>query len=132
VDYILNTVYRYSVKKWVFACASSYKYNTQNSDDFRYGDTWTNAVTAIYRNDHKNFSLLPSISLTQEHFMRDADKHKLQDHSGGNAILAGAGVDMNTRKVALGLNYQLPLTQELSNGEIDVKQRLSAHLSFVL
>ncbi len=131
VDYLLNAAYRFSVKNWVFAGTSNYKYNTANSDDFRYGDVWTNGVTAIYRNDFENISLLPYLSFTGEHYMKDANKHILQDHSGGNVFLAGAGLDVNTRKIAVGMNCQVPVSQNISKGEILAKPRISAHFSFI-
>jgi hypothetical protein len=131
MDYLLNASYRYSARKWVFAGTTSYKYNTQNSDDFRYGDIWTNELTAIYRSDLKKVSMLPFISLKGEHYMKDANKHILQGHSGGNVVLAGVGLDMNTRKIAVGLEYMRPLSQTLAGGEIEAKPRLSAHLALM-
>jgi hypothetical protein len=64
--------------------------------------------------------------------MSDANKRVLQSYSRGNILLAGGGLDVNTRKIAVGLNYQASISQNIARGEIQAKPRLSAHVSFIL
>lgn len=132
IDYLLNASYRLSYRKWVFSAVSSYKYNTQNKDNYRYGDMLTAGATAVYRKELKRFSLAPYVQVMNETQMKDANNHFLQDHSGGNALFTGGGIDINTKKIAVGFNYQFAAYQNLSKGEVIAKPRLFAHLSFVL
>jgi hypothetical protein len=132
VDYLANISYRMSLRNWVFSTIASYKYNTQNKDDYRYGDVFTAGMTAVYHKDWNNFSVAPYVQLINEQQMKDASAHILQDHSGGNVLYTGGGIDVNTRKVTIGANYQFAANQNLAGGQIDVKPRLSVHLSFTL
>jgi hypothetical protein len=132
IDYLGNLSYRLAIKSWVVAANTSYKYNTRNSDGYRFGDIWTNSLTAIYRVEKKTYSLLPHVSASNEHFMKDADNHVLQDLSGGDVLSAGAGLDVNTRSYAVGLLYQQPLAQSLAGGAIRASGRFSAHVSITL
>lgn len=131
-DYLVNGAYRLSFRKWVFSAIGSYKYNTQNKDNYRYGDVLTTGVTAVYRKELRNFSIAPYIQVINEKQYDNADDHVLQSHTGGNALYTGAGIDLNTKKFAIGINYQAAASQNLYEGEIDAKPRLSAHVSIIL
>jgi len=132
VDYILNASYNISLKKWAFIAATSYKYNSCNSDGFRFGDVFSTGATAVYRIDRNKISISPYAQVIGEIQMKDAASHVIQDHSGGHTFYTGAGIDVNTRKIAMGINYQLPAVQNMAEGQIAVHPRISAHISFVL
>jgi hypothetical protein len=132
IDYMLNASYRLSYRKWIFSAVGSYKYNTENKENYRYGDVLTTGATAVYRKELRNFSIAPYVQLMNETQMKDANDHLLQEHSGGSALYTGGGIDLNTRKIAVGVNYQFAAKQNLFQGEINAKPRLSVHLSFVL
>lgn len=132
LDFLLNTSYRISFANWIFSAAASYKYNTQNKDGYRFGDVITSGATIVYRKDLKGFSVAPYTQFILEKQMKDAGQHLIQDHSGGYAFYTGAGLDLNTKKIAVGFNYQFAASQNLSQGAIAVKPRITAHISFLL
>ena len=131
-DYLLNASYRLSYRKWMFGAASSYKYNTSNHDDYRFGDVLTNGATIVYRQEMDNFSLAPYVQLVHEKQMKDASNHVIHEHSGRHVLYTGAGLDINTRKIAVGFNYQFAPEQDLAHGDINVKPRFTTHISFIL
>jgi len=132
VDYLLNASYRLAYKNWMVAASSSYKYNTQNKTDYRYGDVFTNGVGIYYRIERSKFSLTPYVQAINETQMKDAKEHALQSASGGNVFYTGVGVDVNTKKITTGINFQNAPVQDLAEGQINVKPRLTVHLAFNL
>jgi len=132
VDYMLNASYRLSYRRWVFSAVGSYKYNTENKQNYRYGDIWATGATAVYRKELKDFSISPYLQIMKEIQLRDADDHIIQKHSGGSVLYSGGGFDVNTRKFSIGANHQFAAKQNLLQGEINAKPRLSIHFSIVL
>ena len=132
IDYLVNGTYRLNVHQWSFSAVGSYKYNTANKQDYRYGDVLTAGATALYRKEFKNFSLAPFVQVMNEKQMMDANNHLLREHSGGNALYTGGGFDLTTSRFGAGVNYQFAAKQNLFQGEIDARPRLSAYLSITL
>ena len=132
VDNLLNAAYRITYKNWMVAAATSYKYNTANKSGYRYGDILTNGISVIYRIDKSKYSFAPYLQVINETQMKDAKEHALQPASGGNVVYTGAGVDMTTRKFTTGINFQNAPVQDLAQGQIGVKPRLTVHLAFNL
>ncbi|GAB4091509.1 transporter [Flaviaesturariibacter terrae] len=129
-DYLLNGSYRLSYRKWLVGISGSYKYNTANSDGFRFGDVWNAGLLTLYRLDWDKISVAPYLQLTHESQLRDADRHVLQAHSGGTVFYAGGGIDLNTKRVTVGVNAQFAPDQSLAAGQIQVGPRLALHTSY--
>jgi hypothetical protein len=54
------------------------------------------------------------------------------DDTGGNALLASGGMEINFSKMAVGFNAQLPITQNFSNEQTTTKVRGMAHVTFYI
>ena len=128
-DYLLNGTYRVSYRNWIVSAIGSYKYNTANKEGYRYGDVLTLGAVAAYRKNWDKISLAPYVQVIQENQMKDADRHILQEHSGGKILYAGAGADVSTSRFTIGANYQFA-TQNLAAGELNANPRLSTRISF--
>lgn len=129
VDYVLNGSYKLGLHKWIINISSSYKYNTQNKDDFRFGDVFNTSMIAGKRLDIKKWAVMPYLLLNWEQQMQDANNHILQEKSGGHIITSGLGIDVNNKRFTAGVNYQCPVNQRLAKGLIVVKPGISAHVA---
>ncbi|GAA4334568.1 hypothetical protein [Flaviaesturariibacter amylovorans] len=129
-DFLLNASYRLSVRKWLFVLTGSYKYNTVNSDGFRFGDIGTGGVMVAYRKEWKKFSVAPYVQAGHEFQYQDAERQVLQAHSGGSFWYTGGGFDINTRAITVGINCQWAPLQELAGGAIKVLPRAGVQASF--
>ncbi|RYD95203.1 MAG: hypothetical protein EOP50_08350 [Sphingobacteriales bacterium] len=113
----------------MLGAGGSYKYNTANSEGFRFGDTWTINLLVVRRFEWDKLSLAPYVQVSHESLLRDADRHVLQAHSGGTACYAGGGFDLNTKRFTFGIDAQFAAGQSLASGQITAGPRLSARSS---
>ena len=131
-DYLMNLVYRFNIGNFSLNTVGSYKYTTPGNDGYRYGDLVTANMTAVYVMGKENFSIAPYVQLINETHYRDADNHVLQNHSGGDILYTGGGVDVSVKRMTIGINGQVAANQNLLQGELQAKPRFSARLSFSL
>jgi hypothetical protein len=132
VDYLMNISYRLNAGNFSFHALGSYKYTNANKEGYRYGDVLTTAATAIYAVKKEKFALAPYAQVINEQHYKDANQHMLQDYSGGNILLGGAGLDVSKDKITFGLSYQVPIRQNLIQGELEAKPKIAGRISFSL
>lgn len=132
LDYLLNASCRFGFGNFILSTLGAYKYTTSNKDGYRYGDVLTTGATAVYQVKAGQFSLAPYLQAVHETHYRDAAQHVLQNHSGGDVLYTGAGLDISAKRITIGMNYQVAANQNLVQGELQAKPRLSARLSFSL
>ena len=129
VDFLLNAMYNLHINDWGMNSNVNYKMNG-SADKFRFGNRF-NASSFVFRSFRVNkTSLNPNIGLLYENLQANKlEKAKIAE-TGGNALLAAAGLEVNFRKMAIGFNAQLPLRQDISNGQTNTKVRGMAHVTF--
>jgi hypothetical protein len=117
------------LRKWILNFSNTYKYNTANKDGFRYGDVYSAYLVAGKRIDFEKGALLPYCRMSYENMLHDAVSHVLQGSSGGNLLLAGPGLDVNTKHFTAGISYHIPINQSLSGGLIEARPGFMVQLA---
>lgn len=132
-DFLLAAGYRLTHVNWIALLQAGYRYNTQDlKSGLRFGDVTTASLNLYHKIPFAAFTLTPYLTGSVESRMDDARAHVLVKGSGGSVSLLGAGVDMNTRKLAIGISCQSPVTQSLANGSVHEMLRLNTHVFFTL
>lgn len=131
-DYMLNVLYALRFKNFAFTNGFTYKINTENKNGYRFGNRFLNVTQLKYVKDFGSFSIIPSIGVMTEQMQEDKqDNVKIEDnHTGGYNVQTLLGLDINTKKWALGVNYSISIKQNLANGEIHSMPGLNVHLSY--
>ena len=133
LDFMLNVVYTLRHKSWGLNTDLSYKINTQNSDEYRFGNRTTANVSALYfirLGDQK--TLMPNAGISYENGDLDAKSGVKNIRTGGEALLGSYGLENYFKKFSMGINYQIPIAQNLSNGELRANNRLNVHFTVML
>ena len=111
--------------------AAGYKMNTENNTQYRYGNKFSVNGQAYYKlRIKKKILLAPNAGVMFESSQKDFDKGFTEDLTGGKLLMGTAGMEVSFSKIALGVNFQTPLSQNLAGGFIKAKDRGMLHMAF--
>lgn len=131
IDFLLNVFYNLRYKNWGFNQDISYKVNTANSKAYRFGNrvSGNSNVFYIYQIS-KKFALMPYGGFYYEISGKDTRNQEKIAETGGYLTAANVGLDLYAfKKLNVGGNYQIPLRQNLANGEIRADSRFNLQVS---
>jgi hypothetical protein len=131
-DFLLNGSYSLQYKKIAMSTGITYKMNTSNKEDYRFGNRLLTVVQFKYIKDIRNISIIPNMGLIVEKMNQDRESGASIDHTGGHNVQATIGLDVNNRKIAAGIFYSKPIKQDLAMGHIQAMPGVNVHVSFIL
>ena len=108
-----------------------YKINTENKDDYRYGNKLTANANIYYHTQLPyQINIRPHIGLQYENQAKDQTiQYKLEETGGENTNLI-LGIETNFKMMAIGTNYQIPIKQNINNHRTEINKKLSAHITY--
>jgi hypothetical protein len=131
VDYLMNLLYAVQFRNWGINCSINYKVN-RKANGYQFGDRLSSNAFVYHSFDNGRRVLSPNAGILFENLRSNKlDGEKVPD-SGGNALLAAGGLEIGFQKISIGFNAQVPLLQNLSNGQTEAKLRGMVHLSLTL
>lgn len=129
-DFMLNAMYNIQLNKFGVSTNASYKMNTTNRDKYTFGNKFSASSLASYTVEKGRFSILPNAGLMYENTaINKLEKEKVAQ-TGGNLLSASGGVEISYKKITVGANMQLPLSQNFAAGQTELKLRGMAHITF--
>ncbi|MDP4265065.1 MAG: hypothetical protein Q8941_21230 [Bacteroidota bacterium] len=131
VDYLLNAQYAITLKNWGLNSSINYKINNK-AEGYQFGDRFSSSVFVFRSLNKGNTVFNPNIGLLYENLRANKLEGAKIPDSGGNALLAAAGLEIGFKNVSVGVNAQLPVSQNFSNGQTSGKVRGMVHLTFAL
>jgi hypothetical protein len=129
LDYILSTSYNVTLDNWGLASNLNYKIN-QSASDFRFGNRCS-ATAFLFRTfQYNQNSFSPTIGILYEN-LQASELAKLKiESTGGNAFLGAVGVETRFKNLSVGINAQLPITQNISDLQTKINLRGMVHLTY--
>jgi hypothetical protein len=132
-DFFLTGMYDLRVQDAGLNITGSYRINTVNRYHYQYGNKFSISGQLYYKiRLAKGLTVSPNAGLLLEMGRKDSDHGLAVEISGGNLLLGSLGAELVYNKIAVGGNWQTPLTQNLANGIIKANNRMMLHLSFIL
>lgn len=128
VDLLLNTVYTLQIQSWGMSGTLNYKINN-SADNFRFGNTLHANLFAFKNFQTEKWTISPNIGFMYENLQANKLENLKVADTGGNALLGAVGVDINMSKITFGVNVQLPVAQNLSDGQTKILSRGVAHVT---
>ena len=131
-DFMFNALYNVQVASWGITTNASYKFNTDNKDAYKFGNKISASSFVYYAARAGKTGISPNAGLLFEHTEASKlDKEKI-DLTGGSLLQAAAGTEFSFKKMAVGFNVQLPLTQDFAEGQTKSKVKGMVHITFAL
>ena len=132
-DFSIGSMYDIRLQDAGINLTSNYKMNTRNRYNYRYGNKLNINSQAYYKfRIQKKLLLAPNAGVQYETAGMDNDNAFAVTVSGGNLLLATAGVETAFHKLAIGANFQTPIAQHLANGIVKANNRIMLHVSVTL
>ncbi len=130
-DLPFNLIYTLRYNQVGLNVEANYRMNTSNKRKYKFGDRITSSARIFYWKKIKNTSFLPHLGMSFEYGFIDQDKKVKQEYTQSNVLMGNVGIDVYYRKMILNLSTQMPLYQDIAQGQIVSKQRLYAGVSFL-
>ncbi len=131
-DILLNTSYDVSINKFGLNTSANYKINTGNKIGYRFGNRFTANTFAYYKLRAAGLGFAPNVGLLYENGATNNLNKSTVLQTGGNLTSVATGIEMNFKTIALGANIQLPISQNIAEGQTQAKVKGLLHLTLAL
>ncbi|AMM52595.1 hypothetical protein TH61_17345 [Rufibacter sp. DG15C] len=130
-DFLVNVIYTVRYGKMGLNNDFTYRFNSENSDGYSFGDRFSGSSNLFYWYKLENvLTLLPSAGLYYEHAL--ADKFSdLHDSKPGDAFFANLGLNVYVKKVGLEATLQLPITHTEGHHASTANKRAMVNLNYL-
>jgi hypothetical protein len=129
-DFMLTAMYNVRINKVGINTGAAYKINTTNSDKYIFGNKFSaNSFLSYSVTKGKNL-IVPNAGVLFETTTANKLNKQIIAQTGGHLFAAAAGLELGFNKVTVGANIQLPLSQNFSARQTDMKIKGMAHISF--
>lgn len=127
-DFMFYSMYDIRLQDWGLNVNGNYKLNTGNKYDYSYGNKFSLSTQLYHKFSLGNKSnIAPNTGLLFESSTKDTDNKIVVDASGGNIVTGTIGTEFSYKKVMLGFNWQVPISQNLAAGIIKAGNKAMFH-----
>ena len=131
-DALLNLSYTARIGSWGASLDGTYRINSTNSADYRFGSRLTGAAGVFRLNAIGEGQLMTSASILYENAEWDVENGYYRTNTGGSALFATFGAEWYWKRYNIGLNWSLPLEQDWNNGLVEARTRASLHFTYFI
>lgn len=130
-DFMLTANYTLRYRKFGVNTDLTYKINTQNAENYRFGNRLSGNLQGFYVKRIGSVGFMPNAGLYFENSATDLKNNYLVENTGGNLLAATLGMEVFFKSISMGINFQQPIAQNLANGQIKSQNRVLLHLTFL-
>lgn len=131
IDFPLNAVYTLRYKQLGINTELNYRFNTANRDGYQFGNRMSSALRLFYWIENKGFAFLPQAGISLEHAAADRLHHRQEPYTGGSAVLTNIGMDVYLRDFSFGLQIMQPTFQDMGDGQIEGRTRITVNCVYL-
>ncbi len=118
LDYLISMNYTLRFNNLGLNIESSYKYNTANKYEYKFGNQLNSSVYLFYYFQTPQISFLPYTGIYFESAEKHLDGKVEQPNTGGSATFCSLGTQVLRNNFTLAFQYQAPISQNYNSDEI--------------
>jgi hypothetical protein len=132
-DFTLNAMYDVRLMDVGINANVSYKVNTTNKYDYRYGNKFSANILTYYKfRITEKVTIAPNAGILYETAAKDREDKKYQvDISGGHSLMATTGIEATFGSISVGANFQPLISQQLADKRIKAGNRGMVHVTYL-
>jgi len=132
-DFTLNAMYDVRLMDVGINTNVSYKINTTNRYDYRYGNKFSANILAYYKiRVAEKMTIAPNAGVLYETAAKDKeDKKYTTDISGGYSLMATTGIEATVGSFSVGANFQPVISQRLADQRVKAGNRGMVHVTYL-
>lgn len=131
LDFVANAMYTIRYDKIGLNTNLTYKYNTANSNEFRFGNKIGAGSVLFSVIKVKEMTIMPNAGFSTEITAKDAHYGSELDESGGYTNFLTFGTELYFKNFSAGATMQKPVSQNVSDGYVKTNDRFLTHLTFM-
>jgi len=128
-DFLITASYNYMLHNWGLTSNVTYKIN-QAASDYRFGNRFDATIFGYHSFTSNKNSISPNIGLLYENLKPNQFASEDVISTGGYALLGAIGLEARFDKITTGFNLQLPLAENISDGQTKINIRGMLHLTY--
>lgn len=134
LDYNLALQYNYLGNKVGANVSASYYIKTENKNEYRFGNQLGLALKTFYNQNLKNndMAIRPYLGASYDKFNAIEQYQEELKDTDGYLFNGSVGTEYGYLKMVVGVNYTLPISQELFGGNVQSKNQFSVYLNYSL
>jgi hypothetical protein len=129
-DFLLDAMYSLRANKVGLVTTASYKINTANKDDYKFGNKLSVNSFVYYATRISTVGFSPNAGLLLEHSGAAKLQESKIDLTGGSSLLGSLGAEISFTKMSIGFNLQFPIAQNFAEDQTKERVKGMAHVSF--
>ncbi len=132
-DFTVNTMYDIRLQDFGINLNAGYKINTSNKYGYQYGNKVSSSAQVYYKHRVQNkVTISPGVGTLLEISGKDIDRGLSVNATGGRILMGTIGAEISFAKLAVGGNFQTPISQTLAAGIVHAGNRVMVHVAIVL
>lgn len=127
--YLLNGMYQLRIGNNGLGSSVTFLQNSTNSSGYRFGNRFSLGSFVYHRYRISGMGVSPDAGLLYTLSGASHMEGAVVENTGGHALNLTAGIELNLKKVSIGVNTQLPLEQQYAAGQTLLTNHTVLHLS---
>lgn len=131
-DGIFSLGYNYGTNKFGLNTLMTYYVKGENKNDYQFGNQFSYSANVFTAFSNVTYNIMPFVGVSGDVYNSIKQYGETLADTNGHIINGTLGSELALEKFIFGINYTLPLSQNLFGGNVESKNRFSVYVNFAL